>query len=84
MIGPIEDYAGASPLVCVCGPDRLYQTSLNPDDIARLRRAGAGRVLMAGRVAKEEYGADGMIFDGCPALDILGECLAFLSAARAD
>lgn len=77
--GPLEDYSGVSPLVCICGPDSAYQTNLPSGAIAALRAAGAKCVLIADAGAHEIHGLDGAIHNGCPALDILRHCLTFVT-----
>jgi methylmalonyl-CoA mutase len=60
--GPPEDAAGA--VACLCSADKLYSA----DAVDALRARGVGHVWLAG---KADVGADGLVFTGCDALDVL-------------
>jgi methylmalonyl-CoA mutase len=86
VLGEIADYPGTMPFVCICGPDSLDEEMPGEAIVSKLRAAGAGRVLLAGRPRQGDgagqAGLDGFIYQGAPALRLLGESLDFLEGAR--
>ncbi|WP_433832905.1 methylmalonyl-CoA mutase family protein [Actinoplanes sp. CA-015351] len=64
-----------SVVACVCGPDKAYPEQASPL-AERLRAAGAGRVLLAGR--GDYPGVDGYLFAGGDAVALLTTTLADL------
>jgi methylmalonyl-CoA mutase len=71
--GPAGEYAGESPVVCLCGAD--YPAGA----VAALRAAGAAHVWVAGR---GDLGADGYVFTGCDALAALTTTADLLGVPR--
>ena len=59
--------AGATPVVCLAGPDAAYD-DWGSDLVTALREAGASHVIVAG---KAEVGADDAATAGLDALDFL-------------
>ncbi|MGD0635492.1 MAG: methylmalonyl-CoA mutase family protein [Beijerinckiaceae bacterium] len=82
VAGDIADYTGTLPFVCICGPDALYEEMLGEAIVSGLRAAGARRVLLVGSPGVgdggSQAGLDGFIYQGAPALRLLGESLDFL------
>lgn len=70
--GGAEEFDG-SAVACVCGTDSAYAEQAG-ETAGALRRAGASRVLVAGKPG-EYPGVDGYIFAGCDALRALTETL---------
>jgi methylmalonyl-CoA mutase len=68
------EYAGDTPVVCLCGSDKVYAERAT-DTAAALRAAGATRVLLAGR--GDFAGVDDYAYTG-------GDAVALLTATLAD
>ncbi|WP_394615511.1 methylmalonyl-CoA mutase family protein [Lentzea sp. JNUCC 0626] len=66
-------------IAVVCGSDTSYADQA-VDTVEALRKAGAERVLLAGK--KTEAEVDGFVFMGCPALEILNNTYDFLGVER--
>ncbi|MBC8090934.1 MAG: methylmalonyl-CoA mutase, partial [Pseudonocardia sp.] len=64
----IDAYAG-EPVAVLCSTDALY-TERAAETVTALRRAGATRILLAGKVDID--GVDGQLFAGCDALAVIG------------
>ena len=64
-------------MACVCGTDKAY--AANADLPARLKQAGARRVLLAGPPDDALTGVDTFLYRGCDALDVLRVTLEALS-----
>jgi methylmalonyl-CoA mutase len=78
--GGIDVTTEPGPAVaCICGPDKAYAEQAAPL-AERLRAAGAGRVLLAGR--GDFPGVDGNVFAGCDAVAVLTTTLADLGVAQ--
>ncbi|MGW6931098.1 methylmalonyl-CoA mutase family protein [Lentzea sp. NPDC054927] len=63
-------------IAVVCGSDTSY-ADLAVETVEALRKAGAERVLLAGK--KSDAEVDGFVFMGCPALEILNNTFEFLA-----
>lgn len=63
LAGPAEEHAG-TPVACLCSSDALYSA----EAVTALKAAGATHVWLAGR---GDLGADGYVFAGCDALEVL-------------
>ena len=74
LTGPPEDFAGTR-VACLCSADSLY----TPEAVTALRDAGAAHVWLAGR---GDVGADGYVFTGCDALDVLRTTADLLEVPR--
>jgi methylmalonyl-CoA mutase len=75
----VQDYAGATPVVCLCGSDEDYAAE-GATAAASVRAAGARHIWLAGHA--EIDGVDGTLFDGCDALDVLRTTLDVLGAPQ--
>jgi len=74
----LADFPGSgASVVCVCGTDKAY--AANADLPARLKQAGARRVLLAGPPDDALTGVDTFLYRGCDALDVLRVTLEALS-----
>jgi methylmalonyl-CoA mutase len=67
----------AAPVVCLCGTDERYAEEAVAR-AAELKKAGAGRVMLAGRPGPREAelraaGIDGFLFVGCDVVAVLEE-----------
>jgi methylmalonyl-CoA mutase len=71
--------ASGARVAVLCGSDTSYADQAVPT-VEALRRAGAERVLLAGR--KSEATVDGYVYMGCPALEILNTTFDFLGVQR--
>lgn len=61
---------GGQPVVVLCSTDRLYAERA-ADTAAALRKAGATRILLAGR--GDVDGVDGYLYAGCDALAVIDD-----------
>ncbi|WP_436531999.1 methylmalonyl-CoA mutase subunit beta [Actinoplanes sp. HUAS TT8] len=77
--GGIAVTDGASPVACVCGPDKAYAEEAFPSSEV-LRAGGASRVLLAGR--GDYPGIDGYVFTGGDAIATLTTVLDDLGVPR--
>jgi methylmalonyl-CoA mutase len=76
IVGPPDGYAAAgTPVACLCAPDPLYDAAA----VTALRTAGARHVWLAGR---GDHGADGYVYTGCDALDVLRTTADLLEVPR--
>ncbi|MDX8032538.1 methylmalonyl-CoA mutase family protein [Lentzea sp. BCCO 10_0856] len=66
-------------IAVVCGSDTSY-ADLAVETVEALRKAGAERVLLAGK--KSDAKVDGFVFMGCPALEILNNTFEFMGVER--
>lgn len=79
VTAPVEDYADATPVVCLCGSDEDYAAE-GAAAAASVRAAGARHVWLAGHA--EIDGVDGNIFEDCNALDVLRTTLDVLGVPQ--
>lgn len=71
--------ASKAKIAVLCGSDTSYADQAVPA-VEALRKAGAERVLLAGR--KSDAEVDGYVYMGCPALEILNSTYDFLGVER--
>ncbi|MEU7482126.1 methylmalonyl-CoA mutase family protein, partial [Lentzea sp. NPDC042327] len=71
--------ASGAKIAVVCGSDSSY-AELAVDTVEALRKAGATRVLLAGK--KTDADVDGRVYAGCPALEILNSTYELLGVQR--
>lgn len=67
-------------VACLCGTDLAYEEQAD-EVAAALRKAGATRVLLAGKPSDAYTGVDGFIYAGCNALEVLTATLEHLEVA---
>jgi methylmalonyl-CoA mutase len=66
-VGDVDGFAASgAAVVCLCSSDRVYEVSA-AEAIAQLREAGAKHLWLAGKA----QGADGNVYAGCNALEVL-------------
>ena len=76
---PVADVqSGETRLVVLCGADTVYETE-GVEAVSRLKSAGAGKILIAGRPSNLEAliaaGASGALYLGGDLVSLLGDCL---------
>ncbi|MEU7482268.1 methylmalonyl-CoA mutase family protein, partial [Lentzea sp. NPDC042327] len=71
--------ASGARIAVLCGSDSSYADQAE-QTVKALRAAGAERVLLAGK--KTDADVDGLVFAGCPALEILNSTYDFLGVQR--
>ena len=67
-------------VACLCGTDLAYQEQAD-EVAAALRKAGATRILLAGKPSDAYQGIDGFVYAGCNALEVLTATLEHLEVA---
>ncbi|WP_028848855.1 methylmalonyl-CoA mutase family protein [Thermocrispum agreste] len=67
-------------VACLCGTDLAYQEQAD-EVAAALRKAGATRILLAGKPSDAHQGIDGFVYAGCNALEVLTATLEHLEVA---